>query len=73
LDPYHLCKIAADIYDEAGEFTLECDEVTDSSNKDQVIVCLRWIDVQFEPHQEFHHVPDITPVKIISVLKDTVL
>ena len=56
---------------------MECDEVTDSSNKDQVPVCLRWINVQFEPNEEFnglHHVPDITPVKNVSILqlKDTV-
>lgn len=71
----HLRKIAADI-NEAGYFTLESDEVTDSSNKEQVIVCLRWVDAQFEPHKEFielHHVPDITTSTIVSVLKDTVL
>ena len=71
----HLRKIAADI-NEAGYFTLESDQVTDSSNKEQVIVCLRWVDAQFEPHEEFiglHHVPDITTSTIVSVLKDTVL
>ena len=71
----HLRKIVADI-NEAGYFTLESDEVTDSSNKEQVIVCLRWVDAQFEPHEEFigrHHVPDITTSTIVSVLKDTVL
>ena len=71
----HLCKITADI-NEAGFFTLESDEVTDSSNKEQEIVCLRWVDAQFEPHEEFiglHHVPDTTTSTIIRVLKDTVL
>ena len=46
----HLCKIAA-IINEAGYFCLESDEVTDASNKEQVIVCLRWVDAQFEPHE----------------------
>ena len=58
----HLRKIAANI-NEAGYFCLESDEVTDASNKEQVIVCLRWVDAQFEPHEEFiglRHVQDIT-------------
>ena len=41
----HLHKIAAEIY-EGGYCTLECDEVTDSSNKGQVIVCLTWVDAK---------------------------
>ena len=36
----HLCNIAMDI-NNAGYFALESDEVTDSSNKEQVIVYLR--------------------------------
>ena len=71
----HLRKIAAMIT-EAGYFSLEADEVTDSSNKEQVIVCLRWVDAHFEAHEEFiglHHVADITTDTIVAVLKDTVL
>ena len=50
--------------------------MTDASNQEQVIVCLRWVDAQFEPHEEFiglHHVQDITTNTIVHVLKDTVL
>ena len=52
--------------------------MTDASNKnkEQVIVCLRWVDAQFELHEEFiglHHVQDITTDTIVHVLKDTVL
>ena len=36
----HLRRIAADIK-EARYFALEADEVTDSSNKEQLVVCLR--------------------------------
>lgn len=36
----HIRKIAAMI-NEAGYFSLESDEVTDTSNKEQVIMCLR--------------------------------
>ena len=71
----HLCNIAAMII-EARYFSLEADEVTNSSNKEQVIVCLRWVDAHFEAHEEFigfHHVVDITTDTIVAVLKDTVL
>ena len=71
----HLRTIASEIRD-AGYFCLECDEVTDSSNKEQVIVCLRWVDDKFEPHEDFiglYQVSDIKSDTIVHVLKDTVL
>ena len=70
----HLRKIAKDIND-AGYFALESHEVTDSSNKEQVIVCLRWVDKKFEPHEDFiglHFVDDIRATTV-HVLKDTIL
>ena len=45
----NLRKIAAMIT-EAEYFSLEADEVADSSNKEQVIVYLRWVDAHFEAH-----------------------
>ena len=60
----------------AGYFTLEADEVTDSSNKEQLIICLRWVDNYFDPHEEFiclHDVDDTTADTIVYYLKDTVL
>ena len=35
------------------KYTIMANEVTDASNREQVIVCLRWIDEQFEAHEEF--------------------
>ena len=64
--------IASDIHNSLF-FALESDEVTDSSNKEQVIVCLRWVDEHIEAHEDFHHVADITADTIIHVLKDTFL
>ena len=29
------------------------DEVTDSSNKEQVVICFRSVDEQFEAHEDF--------------------
>lgn len=34
-------------------YSLMADEVTDSSNREQVVICLRWIDEAFEPHEDF--------------------
>ena len=71
----HLRRIADSIR-QAGYFALEADEVTDVANKEQVIVCLRWVDNQFEPHEDFiglHHVADIKTDTIVHVLKDTLL
>ena len=68
-------KIGDSIRD-AGYFTLEADEVTDSSNKEQLIICLRWVDNHFDSHEEFiclHDVDDTTADTIVYYLKDTVL
>ena len=71
----HLRKIASEIR-ESGYFALESDEVTDSSNQEQIIVCLRWVDSRLEAHEDFiglHHVDDITTNTVVHILKDTVL
>ena len=70
----HLRRIAADIK-AAGYFAVEADEVTDSSNKEQVVVCIRWVNDKFEAHEDFvglHHVDDITAATIVHVVTDTV-
>ena len=33
--------------------TIMIDETTDVSNKEQVVVCFRWVDNNLEPHEEF--------------------
>jgi len=71
----HLRTIANEIRN-SGRFVLESDEVTDASNKEQVIVCLRWENSHLEPHEDFiglHVVDNITTDTIVHVLKDTVL
>ena len=69
----HLCKIATSIL-ESGYFSLEADKVTDTSNKEQLVVCLRWVDSQFEPHEfiGLYHIEDITAETIMAVLKDMI-
>ena len=57
-------------------YTIMADEVNDESNREQVIVCLRWIDEQVEAREEFiglHKVDQIDSDAIVAVLKDTLL
>ena len=52
------------------------DEVTDSSNKEQVVICFRKIDEQLEAHEDFvglYQVDSIVSNSIVEVLKDTIV
>ena len=70
-------EIAKDMNNSAYQFfSVMADEVTDSSNREQVVVCLRWVDNNMEPHEDFiglHIVERITSDVIVSVLRDTIL
>ena len=35
------------------------DETTDVFNKEQVVVCLRWVDILLQAHEEFIRVQDV--------------
>jgi Domain of unknown function (DUF4371)/hAT family C-terminal dimerisation region len=57
-------------------YALMADEVTDSSNKEQLVICLRWIDDQFNAHEDFigiYSVDNITADTIVASLKDVLL
>ena len=52
------------------------DEVTDISNKEQVIVCFRSVDDDLNPHENFvgiHSVHSIQADTLVAVLKETML
>ena len=34
-------------------FCIMCDKCTDSSNREQVVICIRWINDELEPHEDF--------------------
>ena len=56
-------------------YSIMADKVTDSSNREQV-VCLRWVDQHFEPHEKFvglHAVDTVGSDRITAVLKDILL
>ncbi len=57
-----LREIACSIQ-ESRYFSIMADEVTDSSNKEQLVVCFRWVDSNFFPVEDFvglYHVDSIT-------------
>ena len=58
-----------------GFFTIMCDECTDSSNREQLVICLRWVDKScLEVHEDFiglYSIPDIAAGTILGVIKDT--
>ena len=61
---------------EAKYFTIMADEVTDASNREQVVVCFRWVDSDLKPHEDFvglHKVDKINADTLVAVLKDVVL
>ena len=55
-------------------YTIMADETADVSNKEQVVVCIRWVDGEMQAHEEFI---GITPVErttaedIVNVLSET--
>ena len=45
-----------------GFFSIICHEYTDISNKEQLTICIRWVDKELEAHEDFlgfYTVPDI--------------
>ena len=53
-----------------------CDKYTDISNKEQLTICIRWVDKELEAHEDFlgfYNVPDIGAEAIVSAIKDVLL
>ena len=54
-------------------YTLMADEMTDCSNKEQFVICLRWVDNNLTPHEDFiglHFVDNISSATLVACLKD---
>ena len=57
-------------------FTVMCDERTDSSNREQLSVCIRWVDSELEPHEDFiglYKMDSICASDIVKALKETLV
>ena len=56
-------------------FSILADETADSSNKEQLVVCIRWVDDQFEAHEEFiglNHLQDCSAATIVEGIKSAI-
>ena len=72
----NVLRIICEAIQKARYFSIVADEVTDSLNKEQVVVCFRIVDEQFETHEDFvglYQVDSIASSSILEVLKDTIL
>ena len=57
-------------------YTVMVDETTDCSNKEQVLLVIRWVDEQLILHEEFiglYSVPAIDADTLTTVIKDSLL
>ena len=71
-------EVMRDLLRQIGDryFSLICDEYTNVSNKEQLTLCLRWIDNDPEAHEDFigfHQIPNIGADAIISVIQDALI
>ena len=60
----------------ADYFTIMVDECVDMSNKEQLALCFRHVDAEFDVHENFmglYHCPDITANTLVQVIKDVLL
>jgi len=67
-----LRKISANLA-EANFFCIMCDECTDAANREQLVVCIRWVDRYLEAHEEFiglYLLENIEANTIVSAIRD---
>ena len=57
-------------------FTIMVDECVDTSNKEQLVICFRYVDSTLQVHEDFvgfYHLPNITANTIVGAIKDTLM
>ena len=66
-----LRKIARNIQ-QAKFYSVIGDEAADISNKEQLVLCIRWVDDDLQFHKDFtgiHKIPNTTTDEIVKVIK----
>ena len=71
-------QILRDLTDEMRDsfYTTICDEYTDISNKEQLTLCLRWVDEIFNIHEDFLGFYELENIKsdiIVSAIRGVLL
>ena len=57
-------------------FTIMWSECTDAANKEQVVICIRWVDSNLEVFEDvigLYAVDDVKATTITNIIKDTLL
>jgi len=70
-----LREVAANLHSTTF-YTIMVDETTDVSNDEQVVLCLRWVDDNFDAHEEFiglYKVDSICSDSLVALIKDALL
>jgi len=61
---------------EAGYYSIMVDECVDSSNKEQLVICFRYVSDALEVNEDFvgfYQIPNISADTIVAAIKDTLL
>lgn len=72
----NILRVIASSVQESRYFALMADEVTDCSNKEQFVICLRSVNNDFQPIEDFiglYDVESITADSLVRCLKDCML
>ena len=67
-----LRKIANEL-SQSQYFCIMSDECTDASNREQLVICIRWVDSNLEAHEEFiglYKIDNIQADTIVAVIRD---
>ena len=73
--PGMMRQISANIQN-ATFFTIMTDEVADVSNKEQLVICIRWVDDCFVIHEDFigmHPLERTNAGQVVAILKNALL
>ncbi len=68
----HILRSIASKICESGCFTVMADECSDASNKEQLTMCIRWVDKDLKDHESFiglYQVDDITADSLTHAIK----
>ena len=66
-----LRKVARNIQQEKF-YSVMGDETADTSNKEQLVLCIIWVDDDLQAHEDFigiHKIPNATADEIVKVIK----
>lgn len=74
---HRILRVLKTFLDQSAFLTIMVDETTDSANREQVVICMRWVDTdKLEAHEEFlglYQVDSTDASTILSVIHDVLL